>query len=178
MYCNPKNSLGFWILDSSYWIPDSLSIELEFQYSRFLELSSRFQGLVSRISQGKISQITDSRSLWKNLADSWITINLLGATYFDNKENWSVAYLSVDHSQILHRQWSNDSPSRLGDVPSRTCNSTGGIYMYTEVCSEEMFRNQWISLADLFSSNSDCVIIEACVRIVQSTQSSTSTSCT
>lgn len=98
-------------------------------------------------------------------------ITLLGAIYFDNKQNWSVAYLPVDHSQILHRQWRNDSSSRLGNVPSRTCNSTRGIYMYTEVCSEEMFINHWVSLADLFSSNSDCVIIAACLNIIQSTAS-------
>ena len=49
-----------WVLYSSYWIPDSLSIELEFWYFRFLQLDSTFQGPVSRIPQGKISQIADS----------------------------------------------------------------------------------------------------------------------
>ena len=49
-----------WVLYSSYWIPDSLSIELEFQCSRFLQLDSTIQGPVCRIPQGKISQIADS----------------------------------------------------------------------------------------------------------------------
>ena len=149
-----RNQKQSWIVDFTLWIPVFQIPWVGFQ--------------ISRPSVTYSTRENFPYSSCKNffLFDSRITITLLGAIYFDNNENWFVTYLSVDHSQILHRQWRNDSPSRLGDVPSRTCNFTRGIYMYTKVCSEEMFKNQWVSLADLFSSNSDYVIIAARVKII------------
>lgn len=153
----------FKLLDSRFfvdrtWIPEFQIPSVGLHISRpSVPYSTRenFPDCRCHIHHARICLIPESRSLY--LARFILTIN-------------KICYLtSVNHSQILHRQWSDDSSSRLGDVPSRTCNSTRGIYMYTEVCSEEMFRNRWVSLADLFSSNSDCVIIAACVKIIQST---------